>query len=68
MPSLPGKRARLGAPRVGRVRMANAAIALCTHRKSQLVHHPPLRGEENKLLDYEVISGQPRCWYALDAT
>jgi len=30
MPSLPGKRARLGAPRVGRVRMATATARPCT--------------------------------------
>jgi hypothetical protein len=36
-PSPPGKRARLGAPRVGRVRMATAAIGPCTPRKSQSV-------------------------------
>jgi hypothetical protein len=34
-PSPPGKRARLGAPRVGRVRMATAATGSCTPRKSQ---------------------------------
>ena len=34
-PSPPGKRARPGASRVGRVRTATAATGLCIHRKSQ---------------------------------
>jgi len=46
-PSPPGKRARLGAPRVGRVRMAIGVTTRCTPRKSQPKSYPPL-GSENQ--------------------
>ena len=36
----PGKRARLGAPRVGRVRMSTTTTGPCIHRKSRKRRHP----------------------------
>ena len=35
-----GKRSRLGATRIGRVRTATTTTGLCIHRKSQRRHHP----------------------------
>jgi len=55
-----GKRARLGAPRVGRVRMATAAPGPCTPRKSPAnpTVHPYKGGGPNRL-----VATEQQVWY-----